>query len=105
MSLHELRRANQATDRMERWLRALPRTGERARRPAKPRQHHRSIALEFRAVQRHVSSMSYTGQTAQESDCGAVLRLAGRLPYGTCAEKLLATGRAQAWRGIVHTLP
>ena len=69
----QLRHRHQESERMERRLREMPRTGQRACRAAGGEHHPQPRPLRLRARQRHLHPMSFPGPAAEESDRGQVL--------------------------------
>src|SRR5262249_42459077 len=101
----KLRYREKDRHRVERRLRALPRRWQRPCHGKIAGDDSEPGAHELRRCERHLHPMSFAGATVEESDQRQVLRLAGGLQCGPQTAKLLAAGRAQAWRTQLYTLP
>src|SRR6516162_5684138 len=66
LSLRELRHQNENSQRMERGLRALPWSGQRTCRKPNASEHRQSRETGFRARQRYLHSVSFTGPAVEE---------------------------------------
>src|ERR1700733_7931100 len=96
MPFGELQRGDPPGDGVECGLREVPWSGQPACCASDEGQYCESQSAGLCAGQRYVYSVPQPGASADESDCGKVLRLAGGLCAGGTACRLLEAGGVEA---------